>query len=452
MADESNGTSATVTSETAEVTLTEEQRNEIARLKAEEQLANTQQKTIEAKKGVVDAQQLLAASELDLLTAKLPDSTVTTPTGDVSVDEAGYMAELIAYQAMQRCATETANRINTKLANDAEILIVDKFDFAPGDYPRLLIQSQFELYEKSFQGQLDRINALPAADAKDAEGKLIPELALAPVIGAAFTALSVAPQVLGAAAGVLSYFKTDYASKKRDVTLEDSAFKAAVAGKINDINVRILDFHLVTDSRILIQYVSLLEQRFTLENSKIVLSDKVVIGHSGKIEEFNAQLAKLKEAKKPEERTEDEKKQLENLEGAIARATSAKGDAEQVAAETDLLLKKFDDFITLVTTKTGDDQPLLLQAAMRDHILEVGTTHLLYVKIESKGGEAMTKKTLWTKGGDTAFLGGVAASYILVDVTGAVVSADTISAASELHRKIGGGQDSPVKNIEIPLT
>ena len=442
------------TAAAAETTLTDEQKKKIAELQAAELVATTEQKSLAAQKNVIDAQKELQTAELALLTARLPASTVTAPTGEVTSEAGGYMAELIAFQAMQRCAAETAERINDKLPGDARLLVVDTLAVAQGDFPRLLVQSQFDQYKKSFQEQQDKIEEQlqqePPAAESEPEGKFVPEFA--PALGAAFTALSVAPQVLGAAASLLSYFKTDYTIKSKTVTLADSALRAAVAGKIDKGQTRVLDFYLAGDSRLIKQYMALLEGRFKLELAKTTYSEQVVNRLAGTIEEIKEQLKKLQDSKKEEERTAADQAKITGLEKEIPRISAQKGDAEQIVARCTALISKFDEFVTLVTAKSGDEQPLLLQAAVRDHILAVGTTHLLYLKVESKGGESITKKSIWTRGGETAFLGGVAASYILVDVTGAVLSADTISAASELHRKVGGGPDSPVKRIEIPLS
>jgi hypothetical protein len=428
-----------------------DQQAQINALKLEKQLAELNKETLAAKKAAVDAQKELAASELALKTAGLPKAEVALPTGAVTSESASYMAELIAYGAMQRTAEAIAARINalpdSKLSPAGKILIVNNMAVAEGEYPRLLVEAQFNSFEKQLGALLRRMSAhLPegvsiAEFAGPAAGEpgMTFEAALAP---AAIAALGIAPQLLGAAAAVLGYFRTDYDVKNKDVALADSALKAAVAGKISKGDVHISNFSLVAKSRLLDRYVSLLEKRYALGAGRTVLEESVLTALEAQIEAIDAQLAALKE-----EADGRKRKELETKKAALLQQ---KAEVERITADAQVLITHFDAFADSLAASAGGQPSLIALATLSDRLLEEGITHLLFLKVESKGGEGITKKTLWTKGGERAFLGGIAASYVLAKVDGEIVSADTITAASELHRRIGSGGPAKVLDIEMP--
>ena len=71
--------------------------------------------------------------------------------------------------------------------------------------------------------------------------------------------------------------------------------------------------------------------------------------------------------------------------------------------------------------KEGQEQPLIISATIRDYIRQTGITHLLYLKISSSGGEAITEKRIFSSG-HTAYIGGSTISYILAEKDGKVIS------------------------------
>jgi hypothetical protein len=90
----------------------------------------------------------------------------------------------------------------------------------------------------------------------------------------------------------------------------------------------------------------------------------------------------------------------------------------------------------LLTTAEGQNASPLVAAILQEKISELQITHLLYAKIVSSGGEAITGKRM-IGSGETAYLGGSVVSYVLAKVEGEIVAAGTLVEAGRLDYKLG---------------
>ncbi|QLQ05536.1 MAG: hypothetical protein HZY76_05190 [Anaerolineae bacterium] len=112
-------------------------------------------------------------------------------------------------------------------------------------------------------------------------------------------------------------------------------------------------------------------------------------------------------------------------------------------ANADTLTQAFSEFLTALTT-TSDPAvpPLWLQAALRQQIRQQGITHLLYLKIVSSGGEAITKKSFW-RSGQTSYLGGAVITYLLAATDGRVELAGSEVCLGQLDHQYSQPSDGP---------
>ena len=108
---------------------------------SEEGTPTAEQKALQEAKALQDAKNALLISqktgvtlEREIATAGVPDSKATALEGDTNLEDAGYLAELVAYQAMRRAAGEAGAEIGKRLkgrnakVEETHILLVDTLD------------------------------------------------------------------------------------------------------------------------------------------------------------------------------------------------------------------------------------------------------------------------------------------------------------------------------------
>ena len=85
----------------------------------------------------------------------------------------------------------------------------------------------------------------------------------------------------------------------------------------------------------------------------------------------------------------------------------------------DAAIVRFDQLATTLTTATPPAPAPLLAAALREgvHADEAKAfTHVLFVGVESAGGETITKRSFWPWRNSARFVGGMQLSYLMLDV------------------------------------
>jgi hypothetical protein len=263
------------------------------------------------------------------------------------------------------------------------------------------------------------------------------------------------PAVSGVAADIVGYFRTNYSIAGQEVTLENDALAATVAGQIAKYKVHLLNFNMVGGSKIITRFAELIKRTQELKETTALLRIQVVDPATAEIETLTTQAAK--------QEAELNALSEEQADQATALETKINESQEQLARDKELLeaanaaigasenlSKAAGDLITAVSTAPDDKTPpALVQAALRKHIREQGITHLLYLKILSSGGEAMTKQSIW-RSGQTAYIGGSAIAYVLVTAAGEVISADTEVSVAQLDHTLG--KPDAAKLATIPFT
>jgi len=130
-------------------------------------------------------------------------------------------------------------------------------------------------------------------------------------------------------------------------------------------------------------------------------------------------------------------------------SSADRASADSKIADSEKLSKDLSTFLDSIV-KAPDDKtlPLLVRAATREQIREMGITHLLNLKVTSSGGEAITKRSIWFWASKATFIGGTAISYMLVKSEGEVVMADTLFGLAQLDYNLWS-QTTTYKKIQF---
>lgn len=408
--------------------------------------AGLQQKPAEVQQAIAQTESAAAVARKAALEATFPKAESKPLEGTVTTDEKfGYLATLVAYQVMRQCAATIAGAIDAKplAGNPVKILIVDERNGTQSDLALVQVDRQFEFFHAQFDAQVQQMDGLlqetaaayppvpPAAGLEVLRPGVgaggLEMLPLAPIA----TVLTAAPALISSVADIAGYFKTDYTVKGQAVDLSGDALVAEVAGKIKGHHVQIFNFNLVKDSDFVTRWSELVEQKLALDKHKELLRVQVVEPATARIasrkEESAALQVKLDQLTRPEEEAQRNalRHELDQRKQGIVYDQALLSRAQRAVVNAGALAEAFGEFVTsLTSTSDPASPPLWLQAAVRQQIRQQGITHLLYLKIVSSGGEAITKKSFWSSG-QTSYLGGAAVAYVLAAADGKVELAGT---------------------------
>ncbi len=375
---------------------------QLEQLKSQVEILAEQKKIIQEKKVIAETELSIAESQKKLKEINLPKGKTKPLEGTISTDEKfGYLSELVAYHAVKSSAEEAGNQIKQlQLPSGSKILVVDNLNFAEMDFPLIQIENQFTMFENALDTQIQENIKLTTEPSKISELKLKPTSKSISPLGL----IPHVPGIISLIADIAGYFKVDYNIKGQDFNLDNDAITAIITGKISGAHdVRIINFNMMNESKLLKRFDELIEKRKQIEAAKVLLL---------------------------QEKTSKE--------------------AKSAILESEKIMETFDAFVTSITTaKEGQKQPLIVLATIRDYIRQTGITHLLHLKISSSGGEAITQKRVFGFG-RTAFIGGGTISYILAQRDGKIISADTLVAFSELDYKIASGKSPKIRVVKLP--
>ncbi|MFX0116460.1 MAG: hypothetical protein ACFFB3_18060 [Candidatus Hodarchaeota archaeon] len=400
---------------------------------------------LEEKKKILDLYKKMAEA--------LPKGETKPLAGEIKVDEKfGFTAQLVAYEAMKKISEKIVGKIdeqNLSSEKDSErpkILIVDSLSLDPDDLPLIQVESIFTNFEKNLTDQ-ELINSrlketlekelpeIPAKSALEAEleetfGKDEHILEFAPALALAPAAIS---GIVSSIADIMGFFREDFEVKGKEFTLGQEGIIANIAGSIAEnekCEIQIFNFNWIRESKILERFTKLLESKHklkmsidNLKTSKDRLTKQIDI--MKQIQELAIKLGQLKS--NTDNSSTAIAGQLTTLTQPLDRFNVLLKKADSAIANSELLEKAISDFVTSATTPSDEKPCLLLKAAARKHLKTAKVSHLLYLKILSSGGEAITRKKIFGSFGDTAFIGGTAVSYILAETSGKIILAETLT-------------------------
>jgi hypothetical protein len=428
-------------------------------------------------KATLERERMQATSTLEqvklqgeLFKKVLPRPAAKPPEGKNESDaNAGYIAELVGYHALKRVSADITRGLSTVvgLGNDVRILIVDRLDYATGDIPFIEVTSQLSVFEvrcrkqvaankeladlamqKGERGDDEKIPAV-----KTGATRLAPLAALPfflPAIATAVTALPAVTGVVGTAADIAGYFRSDYSLKGRNISLKTEGLIAAVAGSLRSEKryVYVYNFYSMDttgpQSKLMNMYAGVLDCSSRLEQSRNRLQ-YVISKKNGLLAELKISLQKLGTVAPTAEREQE----IAYLREAIQRETAWLDRANMEVLASDAIHTELGTFVKNVTTADAA-QPAskLAQAVFREKVHELGITHLLYLGVLSSGGESVTRKWLFGTG-TTSYLGGSVVSYVLSRVEGEVLASDILPVLYSFGFDPADQRNSPLKQIRF---
>jgi hypothetical protein len=441
--------------------------------------AEDEKAKLEKQKQLIDAQIALSEAKKTQITSMLPKGQSQGAEGQITTtDNFGYTTELIAYKLVEENAKIIADAILQKKVQGIEnheprILVVKDLNYAQGDFPLLLINGLLENYEASISSQLKNNGvAMPTEPQPTPAAKPHREgftLAAAGILSAIPSLISGG---LSLAADVMRFFKGDYNVIGKEFSVDEEALIASVAGKIatstqptapNGVEnqkptILVYNFNTILTSELISRVSKLLNQKLELDKSVANLKAKVAEAKA-KGDAITKLQTEIEELNKKKTKTTDETEK-ENIQKNIDAKTQEKTsktnalnalnksleNVNKSVLDSETLLKSFDSFFSSITASTDNKPSMLVDAMLREHINAVHVSHLLHLKVCSKGGEAMTiKKPLSIGGGDTAYISGIVIAYVLAKTTGEVEAAGTCSELAHLNYKLGYKKDEDEK-------
>jgi hypothetical protein len=392
------------------------------------------------------------------------------PEGNTELDaNAGYVSELVGHHAVKRVSADITRGLSTVvgLGSDVRIMIVDKLDYATGDIPFIEVTSQLSVFEVRCRKQVatnkeladlvmqqeERADNKKTSVVKTGAARLAPLAAPAfflPAITTAATALPVVTGIAGTAADFAGYFRSDYTSRGRNISLKTEGLIAAVAGSLRSEKRQVFVYNFYSmdttgpQSKLMNMYTGVLDCSSRLAQSQNRLL--YFIGKkTGRVAELKTSLKKLGDRASAAEGEQE----IALLEEEILRETAWLDRAHMEVLASDAIHTELGTFVKNITTADAA-QPAskLAQAVFREKVHELGITHLLYLGVLSSGGESVTRK--WIFGtGITSYLGGAVVSYVLSRIEGDVLASEIIPVMYSFGFDPADQRHSPLRQVRF---
>jgi hypothetical protein len=324
------------------------------------------------EKEIAEAKQAEAAAEA-------PDSTTKGKEGTVTLGEtkAGYFAEVLAYKTLTGAARDIAAKVSCDA--DRRVLITDQLDLSQTASLWNLLDLKVRQQELVLDN-LDRTH--------DDKGEKLTESA----------ALTILPALLGAAADVASFFKTNQELYARTFTLNNQALIAEVSGALlaKNCGVALPGLDISSTGNLRERISKLFDQKRALQE-------------------------KLSSIGKAHQERMDK---LEGNDKAVAAVRQQwLGISEKFAAA----FKTFDALMETILTPSEADQksPLEVVALIDSIRAKKDNPLLLFASIVSQGGDVEITTSVWT-GGRVSFIGGSVTVFFVTDSKGNLQASDTL--------------------------
>lgn len=458
---------------------------EIARLQAETRKTNA-----EAQKAAAEAQQTTLRTLMPEPQTKPLEGTVQ---GD---DKFGYLAELVARRMLERSAGVIAGQVDAALAAAARsdtthvaapggsrpaavVLLVRDLNAAASDIVWAQVSLQIEVFQRLVAAHIKACEAaLGSAQSEGAAGDILlgPDRGLEAVGGAissvlstigvglaaagggspislAGAALAALPPLVGAAGDIVGYFKTNLEVKGKKFGLGWESLAALVAADIKAAAAHVEGLDLLAapslpaqggppPADLMSRYVVLWRDTLRLEECKAAIN-------ALKLAELDKRMAALK-AKIEQEQMHEPAAQSQSHMNDLRALQAERDKWQKLVAEADVVLTAFAKF-TETAARPGDSggSSALAQAVLRDAVRRKGITHLLWLKIASDGGDVITEKKTFSRGGDTAFTGGHAVDYMLADSGGRILTAGSEAVIGFMSADLSDGSTSGIHLVNL---
>lgn len=382
-------------------------------------------KALERRKKIAELEKAIGEAEKAKLAAKLPTTEPSGVTGDVTFgEESGYFAEMLAYQAMIEVAEQVAKNVGPPESTGKEILVVTADDLAKS-------AQLWEIADTRVEDANQRLRDL-VEHYKDYQ---FPEPA-PKLLAAAFTTaplLGTASALLGGAADIASFFRSDLTVTARTVNVTTIALVAETSARLNDQGWKpILPGSSLQQTALLGKIGTLLASRRELAKLRRGLEEKAqpaltkLAEANVELEAAKADLARAKEAEPADAAViAAADKRVRELDRARVPLLDQKGRWERAAAEIDATLTATDALVKALL-EGAEGKPSAVEAvAAADIAKSKPDVKILRLETSSQGGEMHVSKSGWRT--RLTYVGGVAVSYLLLDHGGAVSKSGVVA-------------------------
>ncbi|MDX2431561.1 MAG: hypothetical protein QNK35_11535, partial [Bacteroides sp.] len=306
----------------------------------------------------------------------------------------GYKAELIAYEVIDAIAKEISGNVSTKV-NKEKLIILGQEDLseqvAMWNMIELKLDTAISHLDNSIKIFKPEDASIPAATPKTPGKKL--------GIDEVFKA---GPAILGAAADIAAFFKTNSSITSRKIALNEKALKASVRNCLNLLKINIKNIE--KEVSIYIPEFNFsptgnLFQKFTDLTSKVEELTKIRFGILSTPEKEFTQLLDSKTAIK-----------------------------EEIIKQIDAEIDAVHELISTLTTQADDTISPLDSVATVDFANEHPDANFLHLSIVSQEGEIVISESTFLRS-RIFYLGGAVVSYFLCNHDGACLHSGTIQRA-----------------------
>jgi hypothetical protein len=412
-----------------------------------------------ARKGIAEDQKATLA-------ALLPTSDLKPLEGKVDRGEGvGIVGKLLAYELLQDGASEIVEAIKSKLTGSPNVLVVEDRALVATDWTYSLIRAELQAHEEALLAAIkafppssptagvgrpgtERAPETPNEESKRTMG-FLPPAAL----------VSAIPAVVGAAAGLIGMFRSNYSITGQDFALGATPLVAAVAKKLLGLSplpeLSIDQFSLVGD-QIIARFQKALKDRLQVERLAQMSKGNTVQPADRQLQDLRTTLAtyiKVLAESKPETDTTALRRLIEDIRAKIEQVEKAAAADRARVMLAEAVSARFDTFVTEITTAPKDGgYPPLVRAAMRErlHADNSKHTHVLFLGVDASGGEMITRQAYFEKSGVAVIVGGVQVSYLLLDVGGnKTVSAGSKTLLGHLKYDLKNGQAGSLQRTQL---
>jgi hypothetical protein len=447
----------------------------LRRIQLQTYRAQMEQAFADARTAAATADKTEADAQTAEQTANFPPSTFTPREGKLEVGaNVGLVSDLIAHKLLDDAAERIVHEIEGGLQH-ARVLLVFDPNLVASDWPYKSVSTEIERATNELQAVCNELkSAWSSAQGRDgdtpgAPTELSPEeieelvqrgqgvmadLGIGLAVGAG-------ESVAGGLATLASMFRSDYSLTARSVSIGQVPLAAATAHRLTKraSEVAIENFNLLENSNLLDEFGHVVEHRHEVErelnrvNKGIVEpADRDLSDQKDAASNLRAALGKDGVSK---ENLADLFKAKADADGAAVKAkSSAVNEARAAAAVAADALTRFDAFVTAVTQAPATGYPPLIVAALRERLhgsdekYTQKYTHVLYVGIESAGGETLTRAGIFRT--TVRFVGGAQVSYLLLDVgESRLVAANTAPVLGEMEFKLRQGAAGDLSRLNL---
>lgn len=376
--------------------------------------------SLQRQKEIEELRRLIAEAEKARFAASLPTTEGSGISGSATFGEkSGYFAELLAYAAAGQAAHDVARKLGTP-GTDQKVLIVANSDLA-GQAQRWEI-ARARLADASLRLEEldDRLDPSPPQ----------------PTTAAAFlaTGITAAAALLGAAADVGSFFRSDFTATAKATNVTATALTAEAARHLRSIGWKpILPSVSLAKTRLLEHVEELLTARHSLLDRRRQLEQGVqeTLTDLGALRldlaAAKADVATAKAAKADAATVQAAEKRVRDLELRIRPLAIEEARWQRTAAEIDAALAAADVLVKALLEGVDGKPSPLESVAVADVFKRNASPDLrvLQLELSSQGGEVHVTKSVWRT--RVTYLGGAAVTYLLMDEQGSVLESGFVT-------------------------